>query len=117
MPTLEQGTNHTVLEGIASGWKGRSGAPQPPRDALDGTKGTVQFNGDASAVTFNIPHGLKNEAGNGVIPSAVVVTPRNAVSAAAHWTGTLTTANIPVTFTTAPASGTNNVTFNWVAYR
>lgn len=118
MPTLEQGANHTLLESNAAAWKGRSGAPTPPTDALEGTRGSFQANGDGTTVAFNIPHGLKNAAGNGIAPSSVPdPAPRNAVSAAAHWVSSVTTANIVVTFTTAPASGTNNVSFYWVAYK
>ena len=117
MATLEQGANHTTLESGAAAWRARSGAPTPPTDALEGTRGAFQANGDGSAVTFNIPHGLKNAAGNGIAPTSVQVTPRNAVSFAANWVSSVTTANIVVTFTTAPASGTNNVSFYWVAYK
>lgn len=117
MPTLEQGTNHTTLESGAAAWKARSGAPTPPTDALEGTRGSFQANGDGTTVSFNIPHGLKNQAGNGIAPTAVEVAPRNAVSAAVRWVSSVTTANIVITFTTAPAAGTNNVSFYWVAYK
>lgn len=118
MSTLEQGTNHTTLESQAGAWKSRSGAPTPPTDALEGTRGSFQANGDGTTTVFNIPHGLKNSAGNGITPSAVAdPAARNAVSAAAHWVSSVTTANIVITFTTAPAAGTNNVTFYWVAYK
>jgi hypothetical protein len=116
--TLAVGDNHTKLESDAAAWKGRAGAPQPPTDALEGTRGAFQANGDGTTVNFNIPHGLKNQAGNGVVPTAVPdPAPRNAVSAAAHWVSSVTTANIVVTFTTAPVVGTNNVSFYWVAYK
>jgi len=118
MPTLVQGANHTVLEQGAADWKNRSGAPTPPSDALEGSRGSFQANGDGTTVNFNIPHGLKNRAGNGIVPTSVPdPSPRNAVSAATHWVSNVTTANIVVTFATAPAAGTNNVSFYWVAFK
>lgn len=117
MPTLEQGANHTLLETQAADWKNRAGAPQPPRDALDGTKGTFTANGDGTTVSFNIPHGLKNQSGNGVVPSNVQFTAQNAVSGAIHWNGTNTTANAPLVFAVAPVTGVGNVKVAWVAYR
>jgi hypothetical protein len=118
MPTLEQGANHTLLEQGAADWKARSGAPTPPTDALEGTRGAWSGNGDGTTVTFNIPHGLKNRAGNGITPSSVVnPAGRNAVSAATHWVSSVTTANIVVTFSVAPAAGTGNISFYWVAYK
>jgi hypothetical protein len=118
MPTLEQGTNHTTLESGAAAWRARSGAPTPPSDALEGTVGSWSGNGDGTTVNFNIPHGLKNSAGNGIVPSSVPNPGgRNAVSAATHWVSSGTTANIVVTFSTAPVTGVNNVSFYWVAYK
>lgn len=115
---LEVGDNATGLQSIGTAWRGRSGAPTPPTDALEGTRGAFQANGDGTTVAFNIPHGLKNSAGNGIAPTSVPdPAPRNAVSAAAHWVSSVTTANIVVTFTTAPVVGTNNVSFYWAAYK
>jgi hypothetical protein len=115
---LEVGDNATQLQTIGDAWAARSGAPTPPTDALEGTRGSFQANGDGTTVAFNIPHGLKNAAGNGISPSSVAdPAARNAVSAAAHWVSSVTTANIVVTFTTAPVVGTNNVSFYWVAYK
>jgi hypothetical protein len=45
------------------------------------------------------------------------LTARNAVSDAPHWVSAVGTANVTVTFTTAPAAGSNNVTFLLVAYK
>lgn len=117
MPTLTQGANHTLLETQAAAWKARAGAPTPPTDALEGTRGAYQANGDGTTTVFNIPHGLKNAAGNGIQPAAVPdPAPRTVVSTAAH-TVTVTTTNIVITFSVAPAAGTNNVSFYWVAYK
>lgn len=109
--------NTATLASLGTAWKGRSDAPQRPTDALEGTKVAFQANGDGTTVTFNIPHTLKNASGNGIAPTSVSLTPRNAVSFAAHWVSSITTANVVVTFTTAPAAGTNNVTFYLVAYK
>jgi hypothetical protein len=117
MPTLEQGTNHTTLESGAAAWKARSGAPTPPTDALEGTKGVFTANGDGTTVSFNVPHGLKNASGNGIVPSNVQFTAQNAVSGAIHWNGTNTTANAPLVFAVAPVTGTGNVKVAWVAYK
>lgn len=114
---LEVGDNATQLQSIGDAWAARSGAPQAPTDALEGTNGNFTANGDGTTVSFNIPHGLKNQAGNGIVPSNVQFTAQNAVSAAIHWNGTNTTANAPLVFATAPVVGTGNVKVAWVAYK
>lgn len=117
MPVGTAGDNAATLASIGTAWDARSGAPTPPTDALEGVKLAVTADGNASATAFTFPHGLKNQAGNGIAPTNVQVTPRNAVSAAAHWVSSITTANIVITFTAAPASGTGNVTFYITAYK
>lgn len=109
--------NTATLAAGATAWKGRAGAPTPPTDALEGVKLAVAADGNASATAFTFAHGLKNAAGNGIAPSNVQVTARNAVSAAAHWVSSVTTANVVVTFGAAPASGTGNVAFYINAFK
>lgn len=110
--------NSTLLQTNKTNWEGRSGAPanRRPRDYLEGSVGSAQFSGNASTTAFSIPHGLTNDAGNGIVPTFFDVTGIDAVSNAAK-TLTATTANIVVTFAAAPASGTNNINLKWVANR
>lgn len=112
------GDNASTLATIKTNWEGRSGAPanRRPRDYKEGTNGVAQFSGNASTTAFNIPHGIVNDAGNGVIPTFFDVTGTDAVSNAAK-TLTATTTNIVVTFGAAPASGTNNINLRWTAER
>lgn len=69
--------------------------------------GSSVQDGDASKVAFTIAHGL------GSTPSAVIVSPRNAVSDAAR-TITAGSANITVTYASAPAAGTGNIVLDWL---
>lgn len=109
--------NTATLAAGATAWKNRADAPTPPTDDLEGVKLAVTASGNASATAFTFAHGLKNQAGNDIAPTNVQVTPRNAVSAAAHWVSSITTANIVVTFSAAPAAAADNVTFYIAAYK
>lgn len=71
--------------------------------------GDATFSGDGSQTTFSIAHGLDSA------PSEYEVQPTSAEAAAEHYVSNVDGTNIDVTFTTAPASGTDNVTFNWSA--
>lgn len=104
------GDNASTLQTVGAGWDARSGAPSTrrPKDYLEGKLINVSTDGNASATTFNIAHGLVNAAGNGVTPTSYSFEPTNAVSAATHWL-TATTANVVLNFSAAPASGTGNV--------
>jgi hypothetical protein len=115
---MATGDNATLLQTNKTNWEARAGAPanRRPRDYLEGTNGSAQFSGNASTTAFSIPHGLVNDAGNGITPTFFDVTGIDAVSNAAK-TLTATTANIVVTFAAAPASGTNNINLKWVALR
>jgi hypothetical protein len=73
-----------------------------------GATGRNSFNGTGAQTVFNIPHGLS------ATPTSAVVTAGSAASAAAFFVTTDAT-NVIVTFTAAPASGTNNVVLNWSA--
>ncbi len=108
------GANASLLQSIGTAWRGRSPAPV---SSVGKKSFGFTANGDATAVSFNIPHGMQTKDGTAVAPSGAVLEPRNAVSAAAHWISSITTTNIVVTFTTAPASGTNNVTFLVTVYK
>lgn len=112
------GQNAATLQSIETGWEGRAGKPATvrPRDYKEGTNGKATFSGTGAQTAFNIPHGIVNDAGNGVIPTYYNVRGIDAVSNAAYLV-TATTTNIVVTYSAAPASGTNNVNLVWTAER
>ena len=110
--------NSATLQTNKTNWEGRSGAPatRRPWSPLNGNDGLAVFSGNASTTVFNIPHGIVNAAGNGIVPGYFDVNGLDAVSIAAK-TVTATTTNIVVTFSAAPASGSNNINLRWVAVR
>lgn len=70
--------------------------------------GRGTFDGTGLQVAFVIPHGL------GVVPASVFVSAGSNAATGAHY-ATADATNITVTFTAAPASGTDNVVLNWTA--
>jgi hypothetical protein len=114
MPVGTAGANASLLQSIGTAWRGRTPAPvvSVGRKSFGFTA-----NGDAAAVSFNIPHGMQTKNGTAVAPSGYILEPRNAVSAAAHYVSAVNATNIVVTFASAPASGTNNVTFLVTVYK
>ena len=70
--------------------------------------GTSIQSGTGSATTFNIAHGLFTT------PSNAVVTPGSSAANSAFYV-TLGVTNITLNYTSAPASGTNNMTWYWRA--
>ena len=71
-------------------------------------KGRATFSGDGSTTAFNIPHGCF------ATPGMVQVTP-GSTDAMGIFKATVNATNVVVTFSSAPASGTNNVLLNWMA--
>jgi hypothetical protein len=70
--------------------------------------GTSTQSGNAVQTVFTIAHGL------GAAPSKFSVTPGSAAAALVFFATTDAT-NITVTYTAAPATGTNNVVLRWIA--
>ena len=89
--------NTSTLGTINTAWKGRTGAPKG---------GIASFNGTGAQTVFNIAHGL------GAAPTVFWAVPASEAAWARH-TVTAGATNIVVTFTTAPATGTNNVKLSW----
>lgn len=120
MPTdIATGQNRAGLVQIGSDWDTAKNAQTPgrrPRKGKVGNNGKIAFNGTGAQTAFNIPHGIVNDAGNGVVPTYFNAEGIDAVSNAAKVV-TATTTNIVVTYTAAPASGTNNVNLVWTAER
>jgi hypothetical protein len=106
MPT----DNADELQTIADAKKTATGAEGSPDNPVEGHAGTATANGNAALTTFTITH----TANRGKAPTQVLLTPKNAVSAAAHWPSTYTSTTFVINFSAAPASGTGNVTFDYL---
>lgn len=65
------------------------------------------FNGTGAQTAFTFSHGVDGT------PSNVTIEPRSAAAAAAHYVSAVTATDITVTYSSAPASGTGNVMFDW----
>jgi len=89
--------NTPTLNANSTAWRGRTGGPK---------QGLYTANGTGAQTVFNIAHGL------GATPTFRWLSPVTP-AAKAPYTVAVNGTNIVVTFTTAPASGTNNVKFHW----
>jgi len=76
---------------------------------LKGQAGTATKSGDGSTLVFTIAHGLTGVTS----ASPVIVTPRLPAAAGAFYV-TVDATNITLTYSSAPASGTNNLSWNYV---
>jgi len=70
--------------------------------------GVATFSGDGLATSFSWAHGLVGT------PSVILVTPKSADAAITHSVSADAT-NITITFSSAPAAGTDNVVLAWYA--
>jgi len=75
---------------------------------LSDKTGRATFSGTGAQTAFTIPHGLASA------PSSQRVVAGSAAAAGLFYV-TADATNLTVTFTTAPATGTNNVVLNWQA--
>lgn len=98
------GTNNVVLWWTA----GTLSSPISVTGGINTSSGSATQSGNASTTVFNIPHGLTTT------PSNVVIEP-NSVDALGDFTWTVNATNIVLTYQVAPPSGTNNLTWNWIA--
>ncbi|WP_425401266.1 hypothetical protein [Algiphilus sp.] len=73
--------------------------------------GTDTQSGNGAATTFNVAHGLGNT------PTSVNVTPRSTAASEKFWVSSLTSTNIVLTYASAPASATDNLVWDFQAYR
>jgi len=71
-------------------------------------KGVETFSGDGVTTSFSWVHGLVST------PSKILVTPKSADAAITHYVSADAT-NITITFSSAPAAGTDNVVIAWEA--
>lgn len=111
MPTTT--ANHSYLKDSRASGSSTQKVLNQLIDSLDSdvpVTGQFVASGDGAATAFTDAHGLS------FTPSRVVLTPTSADAAADHHVSTVDGTNIEVTFAAAPASGTDNITFDWAAY-
>lgn len=82
-------------------------AVQPAEEIAYG-EGTIS--GDGASTVFTFPHNLS------FTPSNVRLTPQSSEAAAAHYVSNVTDTSVEVTFSAAPADGTDNVVFDYEAH-
>lgn len=70
---------------------------------------TATFNGTGAQTAFTVAHGIDGT------PSVINITPRTAAAATGYYISAVTSTTFTVTYTTAPVSGTGNVSFHWRA--
>lgn len=73
--------------------------------------GSSTMSGTLLQTSYIVPHGLN------YTPSQVYVQPKSANAAALSWVTNITSTNFTITFLSVPILGTNNISFNWVAYK
>lgn len=67
--------------------------------------------GDGTTTTFTITHALENAT-----PAAAAVTPESAAAAADFYVSNKTASNVELTYTSAPANGTDNLSWTVVSH-
>jgi hypothetical protein len=84
--------------------------PQGWFEVPHGTKGVETQSGDGSTKTFSIPHELSGRA-----PSMVSVDAASEDASTDFYVSNRTGTDIEITYAAAPASGTNNLQWIWIA--
>lgn len=113
---IDSGVTNTYIEGnkvynYDGGWLSDSGTGTILKRNIGYVTengGAATFSGNGSTVAFNIAHGLSTT------PTSYVVTAASSAAKGEYYV-TANATNITVTYTTAPASGTNNVVLTWKA--
>jgi hypothetical protein len=89
---------------IPSDWEFRSNDGFPTENA-----GSETQSGDGSTTTFNIPHGLAEP------PTQANVIAGSADAAGEFWVSAFGQSTIEITYASAPAGGTDNLSWYWEA--
>lgn len=114
MADLEVGANRSTLVAIRDAWDTAQGGsvgrrPSNPGGAVK--EGNSTHSGNSSATTFTVTHAA------GFTPSRVGLTARTAAAAGAHWVTIPNSTTFVINFAAAPATATDNIKFDWVAYK
>lgn len=116
MADIVVGANRTTLDTIADAWDTAQGGSVGRRPTGGGglgqaKEGNSTHSGTGAATTFTVTHAA------GFQPSRVELDPNTAAAAAAHWVTIPNATTFVINFAAAPASGTDNIKFTWVAYK
>lgn len=78
---------------------------------LAGDIGAASISGVGATVAYIVAHGLS------YTPDAVVLTARSADAANPYYVSSISSTTFTITFTSQPGTGTDNILFDWVAYK
>lgn len=76
-----------------------------------GNRGSVSVSGALLQTQYTITHSL------GYTPTMVFIQPKSTNAAVPSWVDNITSTTFRVTFASVPVIGTNNISFNWIAYK
>lgn len=74
-------------------------------------RGTATISGTLLQTQYTITHAL------GYTPTMIFIQPKSANAAALSWVDNITSTTFRITFLSVPIIGTNNISFNWIAYK
>lgn len=75
------------------------------------TTSTTVFSGIALTTSYVVTHGLS------FTPGKIFIMPRSLSAAALSYVSSITSTIFTITFLTVPVLGTNNISFDWIAFQ
>lgn len=109
LPTYSVTNNNFVLTSNSVGRV--SPTPISALGGLQGNLGSATVSGTLLQTAYVITHGLS------YTPTAVFIQPKSANASALSYVSNITSTQFTVNFLSVPIIGTNNISFNWVAYK
>lgn len=76
-----------------------------------GNRGSAIVSGALLQTQYTITHSL------GYTPTMIFIQPKSANAAVPSWVDNITSTTFRITFASVPVLGTNNISFNWIAYK
>lgn len=115
MADIQVGANRDELDTIAAAHDTAANTADPTRLPSGGVgrakDGTYTGTGNASLTAFVVTHGA------GFTPGRVLLSPKSAAAAPAHWWSTPTATEFTINFAAAPAAAANNIVMDYLVIK